>query len=296
MQQIGLYVHRIRVFENNERLELGSGPGQFDLRAVVNAFVNFHQNEAIVSPDRTSKLIHPVFDNEFASGMIRYGVTGIASEITNPEDPDFLVERLISFVEEIPLYYCIYTPDGEDTWYIATQSYGGRSCSTSFNKALFDYFRERHEAILQVQKMIPIDGNNVEHSPVQKLTMIRRAVPADEFEAQVGDLAHELQMQLSISVDGRGALGVYQNVRDRLSGDENVALAYNGIEFQELQATVRIGNSYRKVGIIGANNSAGSVDVSEEVERQANEHPEWASIDTIARQLCAEYLIQYRDQ
>ncbi|WP_439507357.1 hypothetical protein [Yoonia sp.] len=295
MQQIGLYIHRLRVFVQNERLELGPNPGQFDLGQVVRAFVQHHQGQPLEGVDRISRLTDIQVENDFVCGWIKYGSTGIASDIINPITNELELRRQRDFVEEIPLFFCFYIPEGEDTWYVVTQSFGNRSCSSSFNNAFFNFFRERSNFILQVQKVMPVDGLDLANRPVQKLTLVRRNVEGDEARNQIGNLARELKVSLSIAVDGRGALGVFDDIRDHIAGRGDIALMYNGIEFDEVQATVRIGNSYRKVGLVGASNNAGVVDVSDDVDRDGDDHPIYQSIRDKSREICEEYLAEYRD-
>ncbi len=283
MQQIGLYVHRLRILEDFDRIELGSQAGQFDLAEFVHNFTAHHTNEFIEGGERRSKLADVLESDEFISGVIRYGTTGIASDIVSSETDEILLRREREDVEYIPLYFCFYTPDGEDTWYIVTQSFGGRSCSSSFNLAFRDFVSNQINQSVMIQKVMPIDGIDVAGQAVQKLTLVRRHVNSSEFEEQIGDLARELKVSMSISVDGRGALGVFDTIRDRISGREDVAMIYDGIEFEEAQATVRIGSSYRQVGIVGPSNNAGVVDISDQVERDADEIPVFASIDEISK-------------
>jgi hypothetical protein len=235
-------------------------------------------------------------DDDCLYGLIKYGTTGIASDIIDPVHNVVQLRREKNFIEEIPLFFIFYMPEGEDTWYVASQSFGSRSCSTAFNRALFDFFRERSNLILQVQKVMPIDGLEMEPRPVQKLTLIRRRVDSEEFPNQLGHLARELMVTMSISIDGRGALGLFSEIRDRLEGRADRALVYDGIEFDEAQATVKVGNSYRKVGLLGASNNAGVVDVSDQIERDDDDFPTFESIKNISLEICEEYLAEYRDQ
>ena len=295
MHQIGLYIHRLRVFVDNEREELGPNPGQFNLGRFVNEFVDLHTVQPLEGADRRSRLSNVQIDDDFICGWIRYGTTGVASDIIDPETDNLELRREKSFVEEIPLFFCFYIPEGEDTWYVASQSFGNRSCSSSFNRDFYNYFGERNNSILQVQKVMPVDGIDMMGRQVQKITLVRRHVASEEARDQIGNLARELKMSLSISVDGRGSLGLYDEIRDRIAGRGDVALTVDGIEFEEIQATVRVGNSYRKVGLVGPSNNAGVVDVSDLVQRDTDDYPTYDSIRDVGREICEEYLNEFRD-
>lgn len=296
MLQIGLYVHRLRVFEDYERLELGSGAGQFDLHTIAAQFAAYYERNFISADGRLSKLMDVTYEDDAIYGVIRYGSTGVASDIVDAETDCVRLRREKVDVEVIPLYFCFYTPSGEDTWYLATQSFGGRSCSTSFNRAFRDFASDRTENSIMVQKVMPMDEMDLARNPVQKLTLIRRHVPPEGFQDQFGNLSKELMMSLSIKINGRGSLGRLEDIRDRIADRSDVALVHEGIEFEEVQATVRVGSTYRKVGIIGASNNAGVVDVSDLVERDDDDFPEFESIHDVAIETLESYLIEYRDQ
>ena len=296
MHQVGLFVHRLRVFDDHARQELGTNTGQFNLRQFIDNFVSFHETDAIEGADRTSRLSDTTSNEEFSSGLIRYGTTGIASNIIDPRTNEVQLRRQKEFVEEIPLYFSFYTPDGEDTWYVVSQSYGTRSCSSAFNRSFLTFFTDRSEKSLTIQKVMPIDGSEMEYRNVQKITLVKRRVPSEAARNQVGNLAKELKTSLSISIDGRGSLGMFGNIRDYVEQQEDVALVFDGIEYEEMQATVKVGGSYRKVGIIGPNNNAGVVDVSDQIVRDDDDFPTFSSIDAVSDQICQEYLIAFRDQ
>jgi hypothetical protein len=296
LQQIGLYVHRIRVFEDYNRQELGRDAGQFNLRQVIGEFVAFHERNFMETDERMAKLAEVVYSDDTTSGIIRYGTTGLASDIVDAETDELKLRRERTDIEYIPLYFCFYVPDGEDTWYVATQSFGGRSFSSTFNTTFRDFAEHRTNRSVTVQKVMPTSQADMARKPVQKITMIKRHVPPEGFSNQVGDLAKELKMSLSVSLDGRGALGFYEEVRDRIAEKQAVALVYEGIEFEEMQATVKIGSSYRTVSLVGVNNTAGVVDVSGLVERNEDEYPVFESIHEVATDVLRDYMIEYRDQ
>lgn len=199
-------------------------------------------------------------------------------------------------VERIPLFFCAYMPSGEETWYIATQSFGGRSCSSTFNWHLRDFCQARMKHHLTIQKVMPTEDDAYAENSVQKLTLVRRRVPSEEFQQQIGELARELKVSLSISIDGRGALGMMANIRDRIAERGDAALIYDGIDFDEIDATVRIGKSYRKVALIGPSNVAGVVDVSDDIERDLDQYPTYDSIRNVGIHVCRDMLVHYRDQ
>ena len=89
---------------------------------------------------------------------------------------------------------------------------------------------------------------------------------------------------------------MFGNIRDYVEQQEDVALIFGGIEYEEMQATVKVGGSYRKVGMIGPNNNAGVVDVSDQIVRDDDDFPTFSSIDAVSDQICQEYLTAFRDQ
>lgn len=70
-------------------------------------------------------------------------------------------------------------------------------------------------------------------------------------------------------------------------------MVFDGIEFNEASALISIGNTYRKVGIIGPSNTAGVIDITDDVQLGADMHPEFNSISAIATQIISDFRTQY---
>lgn len=84
MQQVGLYVHRMRVFDEHIRLELGSDDGQFDLKVLVEGFLEHFSINGMNGDDRVSTLEIITREDEWVAGYIQYGSFGIAADIVDP--------------------------------------------------------------------------------------------------------------------------------------------------------------------------------------------------------------------
>ncbi|MEO0765095.1 MAG: hypothetical protein AAFY75_03670 [Pseudomonadota bacterium] len=262
----------------------------------MDQFVGFYSNNLIAGDDRSSTLEVMTQEENHVAGIIHYGSFGIAADIVDGQTSEVKTRRERTDVERIPLFFLLYTPSGEDTWYMATQSFGGRSCSSTFNSHLRDFCQDHMNQQMMIQKVMPTSEDAYADQSIQKLTLIRRRVASEEFQQQIGELARELKVSLSVSVDGRGALGSYESIRDWIAEREDAALTYDGIEFDEINATVRIGSSYRKVALIGPSNVAGVIDISDDVQRDGDEYPVYDSILNTALEVCNGMLIQYRDQ
>ncbi|ANB35148.1 hypothetical protein A6024_14205 [Rhodovulum sulfidophilum] len=71
------------------------------------------------------------------------------------------------------------------------------------------------------------------------------------------------------------------------------AMVINGIEFDEASALISIGGTYRKVGIIGPENTAGVIDITDNVELQEDGHPLYESLERVATQIIVDFREQY---
>ena len=85
------------------------------------------------------------------------------------------------------------------------------------------------------------------------------------------------------AVRGR-SLGQYIRVFNQYREREGDILLFDGIEFEKAVALVDVGGKRRKVNLIGYNSTAGSIDISDQVDFDDNEeYPTQESMEPIFR-------------
>ncbi|MFC5738650.1 hypothetical protein [Sinirhodobacter huangdaonensis] len=298
MSKIGLYVYQLCLFnaQNYQQIPLANAGIGSELYEFLPQFVRGKvaalQNNNI---ERSWRLEPAQDEGRSRHGIVRYGTYGYSSNIINPDDNEVLFNRNATDVEEIPLYYRFWVPDAGNFGFATLQSFRDRSCVSQVLGELTSEFNRRYNHIrLTPRKVMPTADEMYRNAQVKKLILSKKRVPKDRAEILRNLPPDELNVELSFSVRRNGLFGVFSDVAPQIRGARGgAAFVFDGIEFDEASAMVAIGNSYMKVGIVGPSNNAGVIDISEEVQLGADQHPTFQSVSEISANVIENFRAQY---
>ncbi|MEI4234985.1 hypothetical protein [Roseovarius sp. D22-M7] len=298
MSKIGLYVYQLCLHDaqNYQAVPFATeGPGS-ELYEFLLVFVRgkrtTRQNNNI---ERSWRLVPKDDEGRSRHGIVHYGTFGYTSAIINPEDNQVLYNRGSDDVEEIPLYYKFWVPQNGNFGFATLQSFRDRSCVTQVLGELTYEFNQRYEHVkLTTRKVMPADDAEYRNAPVKKLILSKKSVPKERSELLRNLPPEELNVELSFSVRRSRRFGVFSDVAPHIRGARGgAAFVFDGIEFDEASALVAIGGTYRKVGIIGPSNNAGVIDITDEVDLGADQHPIFESISEVTTRIIGDFREQY---
>ncbi|SEH60735.1 hypothetical protein [Paracoccus alkenifer] len=298
MSKIGLYVYQLVLSrtDNYQSIPFSNVGIGSELHGFLPQFIAGKQTARQNNIIERSWRLAPARDSGRAKqGIVHYGTYGFTSSIINPQNNQVLYGRGANDVEEIPLYYQFWVPDAGNYGFAVLQSFRERSCVTQvlgelqrdFNQS-YDHVRVTH------RKIMPTDDEVYQGYPVKKIMLSRKRVPRDRAEILRNLPADEANIELSFSVTRNGRFGMFRDVAPQIRAARGgAAMVFDGIEFNEASALISIGNTYRKVGIIGPSNTAGVIDITDDVQLGADMHPEFNSISAIATQIISDFRTQY---
>ncbi|TNF18875.1 MAG: hypothetical protein EP318_17195 [Rhodobacteraceae bacterium] len=271
MTTIGLYVYQITMHDSgtHKQVDMGAnGVGKtFSdcLPHFLKSASSLTQNQATsrswaIEQKRTSANI---FD-----GIIKYGTYGHTSEIIDPNAGQSLFNRADHHVEQIPLYYQYFVDPGKAYAMCAFQSFKTWSCVSVVNADLNSAFRNfsGDSMYLKFHKVMPSEIASYGNSEVKRLTLVKHRVKRDKFDVLNGINVDEVNVEMDFSVRRRGKLGKLKDIADQLDKNSaNNVIKQSGLDFERVTATVRVGTTYKKVGVLGPAVNAGVIDVSDDV-------------------------------
>ncbi|MFY8094938.1 MAG: hypothetical protein ACOVN0_15780 [Niveispirillum sp.] len=225
-------------------------------------------------------------------GLIHYGSFGFTSTIIDSETKGEKYQREVDDIEQIPLFYEILIPKTEPAGYLVFQSFGGKSCISLVLSKFKKDFEEKNEGFsVFPRKVMPSDGgqNPFANLPVTKITFVSKGTSGDIIDEYTGVTPESVNIELNVSSKRRKILGKLKDIVGASSKKEGV-LVFKDIEFSKLFAEVKYKNRKRRIGIIGSDEEVGFIDITDDVKRAVNGHPEFSSIREESRDLLSGFV------
>jgi hypothetical protein len=215
-------------------------------------------------------------------GYVQYGTFGFESNFVDGKTKQKKYRRQVGDVEEIPLFFEFWCPDGSPFAFAAFQSFQGRSCISLVTTQIKEAFETSNPGYsLYFKKLLPNDakGSLYSAAPVKRLRLIKRNAPSDVTDRYFGATApSNVTFEVSMSARRNKSLGNFASLSNSLTNNAAGVVVHDGIEFNEAIADVKIGGKVRRVGIFGSNGDAGVIDITEDIVREGG-HPTFESLE-----------------
>lgn len=282
---IGLRVYLLTVHEKGdpEVLKFDASAFSAPLPQFVSKFVTANVTPVRDDEDERSWFFESVEDDGAGNskGYVHYGTFGFESIIYDSATNTKKYDRRVDDVEQIPLFYEFWFPEKRKIALVAFQSFQGKSCIRRvLNKIKADFESANPGMLFRAQKLLPTDGGSLyAKSPVKRLRLIKRNVEQDITDRYLGTAKPKtVNFEVKLTA-GRGqTLGLLKDIASAAKTTDAGVAMYDGIEFNEAIADVKIGGQFRPVGMFGSDSNAGVIDITSEITRGANGHPTFESV------------------
>lgn len=228
-----------------------------------------------------------------SKGYIHYGTYGFESRFLDPVTREEKFARRTADVEEIPLFYEMWSPPTVNATFLAFQSFQGRSCVTLVLHAMQKSFEQINDGyVLRFSKLMPGNaGASVyKDAPVKKLTLIKRRAGGDSMSRYRGSVPRQgVDFEYAFRARRNGDLGPFGDLTDTIEKNADGVILYDGMEFDAAVAEVLIGNRRRPVGVFGSNGDTGAIDISSDIEFSGNGHPTYASLASASDEIITDF-------
>jgi hypothetical protein len=217
-------------------------------------------------------------------GFISYGRYGYAASLVDTKTGTEKYKRQVSDSEMYDLYYRFWLPDQERFATAAFSSFSGKSCITLVLDEMKKSFETKNSNfLLKIRKLMPSGAAAKIYAgrDVKNLRLVTRKPPSDLADQLFQGKSQRVQrMTLTIHSGRNSRIGSFSDLIAGLPSDASGVIQYDGIEFDEAVAMVKIGNDLRPVGVFGAHTDVGVVDITEQVVKGSDGLPTYQSLDT----------------
>lgn len=294
---IGFRVYRITVNEKHRRGFVDLDDPRLDqpVPAFFWEFIKKHElSHSDPEMERSYFFDVKDFDKSFrSSGHVNYGTFGFESDLVDNNTKKKNYTRLTTDVEQIPLFYDIWFPEGRQFGLMGVQSFQARSCVQMVTGHLLAAFNQGNEEFtLRFSKLMPNDahGSVFGSAPVKRLHLISKETASGLAARYAGDSRpSHIGVELTLSAGRKGSFGPFGSLSRRMRAQPKSLLAYEGVEFDEATAEIKLGKKLRTVGVLGGNNNAGVIDFTESVKRESSGHPKYGSIKAESKSVLKDF-------
>lgn len=233
-----------------------------------------------------------------SQGYIRYGTFGFEAHIVDSKTKRLNYLRKTTDVDQIPLFYDLWFPQGANFGLMAFQSFQGRSCKELVYSKMREDFESKNPGFsLGFSKLMPARNarSPFGDAPVKRIVFKRRKISADDADNYLPK-NEVFDLEVSIKAQGRGILGKLSFFLERMKAKDSGLLVYEGKTYEEALAEVRIGNKIRRVGLTDSEGDFGIIDLTESVKFGRDGHPDFLSISGEVRDILKGFYEILRDE
>lgn len=287
--QIGLRIYKLKVCHNHKAQKLTTDKGPADiLNFVRRCCANFSK---IPLDDGASKIVRFEPSSDFknsAHGLLKYGKYGYGSEVEDRKSGVVEHIRTVDQADTIPLYYRFWFAAGKSYGLVGLQSFGGSSCIDIVNRALINTHGMMHpDWSLTMSKLMPNDAKLYGNRVVRSVQLVKKNTTQNIVDKALRPVDEDTKMdvELFLKARGKGHFGKLKNLESKIGGH----LEIGDLEFSGAFANVKVGSSFKKIGVLGVSSTAGVIDLTDDVVLDTNKHSTFKSVSAETARHLADF-------
>ena len=226
------------------------------------------------------------------SGRIATGEYGYEATLYDVRAAIVSYRRTADDAEMMPFYFLAYLPAGRDEGVLILQRRSQYGIRTVFLRDFVKYFEGSFPDLkVEINPLIPsqLIDQYLQNGRLTKVRFIRFHIPSDVTDAyDTGGHVEELgRVELSVWAGRNRGLPVVDRVREVLNGRRNIneMIELSSFDYDNVKVEIDLGGSRRTLDLSNVMKLRAHYDISSEVKVGADGHPEFGSVDGIARKL-----------
>lgn len=307
------YTLRVKEHSNDTFVKMNEINKKDDMKDILESFLRFYKVN--VSDESDKQKIFQIFrfgkeDNitinstkyRIFNGIVKTGNYGFESEIYNKKTKSISYKRQKEDAELIPFYFLIALPIDKDEGIVLLQGFKQYGIKTIFEETLDKYISGETPGY-KIELNNLVDENFIkillDEGITSKIRYIKYEQPVNIEDACEIDGDHEefpdkLHAELSVYSGGSMCLSqIMKVVKNHLpyhksnDGDSlSKLIEITDFEYDAVKIEIKIHDKKRTIDLSNLDKLRPILDITDEVERENSEHPEFDSINQIAIDLC----------
>lgn len=232
------------------------------------------------------------------SGLFACGGYGLESDIFSLEDSSLKTKKEVNDVDAIPFYFLLHVPRNLNVAFLLLQRTGIFGISTIMHKTLYKFIRDNYpEYVIEFSPLISraLVDEYLENGSVKELILRRYSPPEDKAETltmgEYKEKIHSVELRIK-------AKGYFENILGRvnqyLANPNGVFFdvpELNAIGFDEnvkYSVVAEVDGAQRTFNLSDIMKLQPYYNVHHQLEIMDSGHPEFGSIDHVAKALLKE--------
>lgn len=231
------------------------------------------------------------------SGVIESGDYGYTSTGINIRTGKKSYDRTVEDTEIRPFYFLMYLPKGKGMGFVILQRIGVYGINSVFKRHLYNFFESRFANLkLDLDQFVSKELARafVERGNIKEVTLVKNNLPADIAEKiDMKGYSREIK-SLELKIKAKSRLDINDKAA-KFMNDPNAAFfeveALKNLGFDgEHKITVRssFNGNTRTIDLTETGQIRPYYDVDSDINKSADGHPVFESIDSVAKELIKE--------
>jgi len=296
MPQISLATYTIRIREKRQAEYF-----QLDTCEPIGDFFDFlgryfgRLEEGLVRDERSKKLIKLESlerDEEGRSfhGLIETGEWGYEAELVDSKEGNLKYHREIDDAEMLPFYFFVNIPEGKDEGILILQRFGIYGMTTAFQKSLASYLDlESNELLIEINPLIPegLIEQYLNHGEYTKVVLRKFSIPSDIANYYDTQDHKEVKgyAEFRLIASHGDSFPFKKSVKKYLSHERDKLIEIQNFDYDSASIEVKLNDMTRTINLSDMSKFRPYFDVTSQVELKESGHPDYESINNIAKAL-----------
>jgi hypothetical protein len=296
--RLEVYTFRVRRKYDKEYINLDTLTGRSDFLGFFNDYCSSLVAEMFVNTNQKKSI---QFDKNFKvnsklrviSGIISSGEYGIQSDIVDRHTTKKKFTKTVDDLDVKPFYFLLFAPIKTDVGFIILQRIGVYGIHTIFTSHLIKFFGERFNGLIidfapflskQLARIFVQDGG------IRELKFRSYNLPkdiADKLDTTLNEKVQSIELKITAKQNNffninNKALKFFNN---KNAGFFDTPLLQQLGFNEEKQSKIKVvlGDNTRTIDLSDTGQIRPYFDIEDEVKKNSNGHPEFQSIDKIAK-------------
>jgi len=298
MPLIGLATYTLQVLTATGQVcsPVGAFHDKKDLLAVVNEYLEARKStiakhDAAQTALRTTRSTR---SGRSISGIIERGEFGFSSTLLDTDKAQVAYNRRPQDADLLPHYFLLDAPRLATQAVLILERFGQSGIKGTLEIDLDAYFREDNPGFrLRFSPLVPrqLFDLYLKKGRLIRVRLVKYGAPsdiADKFDK--GHNETEVTTEIRITAHRGGTVPLLQRLRPVLDGrkDASEFIQLRSIEYDTVKIELEISGTRRTINLDNPDSLRATTDVTQEVDITSNGHPDFASIDRVAREILAD--------